>query len=121
MPRGVIFRLFVVRMSRSVCSSSSNWRMCVLMVGWEIKPGAILNEVHSGEHSKFFDIFYRVCITFIVPIVMAFVLAGQMIDFFSTAANSAVVVPACYIIAAVLLVVFWVVAFVGGRKKETVQ
>ena len=52
---------------------------------------------------------------------MAFVLAGQMIDFFSTEANSAVVVPACYIIAAVLLVVFWVVAFVGGRKKETVQ
>lgn len=95
--------------------------LMALMVGWEIKPGAILNEVHSGEHSKFFDIFYRVCITFIVPIVMAFVLAGQMIDFFSTEANSAVVVPACYIIAAVLLVVFWVVAFVGGRKKETVQ
>ena len=27
----------------------------------------------------------------------------------------------CYIISAALLVVFWVVAFVGGRKKETVQ
>ena len=94
--------------------------LMALMVGWEIKPDAILNEVHSGEHSKFFDIFYRVCITFIVPIVMAFVLAGQMIDFFSTSENAATVVPACYIISAALLVIFAVVAYVG-KKKTKVQ
>ena len=91
------------------------------MVGWEIKPDYILGEVHNGEHSKFFDVFFRICITFIVPIVMAFVLAGQMIDFFKSDANAAVVELVCYIISAALLVVFWVVALVGGRKKETVQ
>ena len=95
--------------------------LMALMVGWEIKPDYILGEVHNGEHSKFFDVFFRICITFIVPIVMAFVLAGQMIDFFKCDANAAVVELVCYIISAVLLVVFWVVAFVGGRKKETVQ
>ena len=35
--------------------------------------------------------------------------------------NYAQVELICYIISAALLVVFWVVAFVGGRKKETVQ
>lgn len=95
--------------------------LMALMVGWEIKPDFILGEVHNGEHSKFFDVFYRICVTFIVPIVMAFVLAGQMIDFFKCDANAAVVELVCYIISAALLVVFWVVALVGGRKKETVQ
>ena len=91
-----------------------------LMIGGELKPDYILNEVHNGEHSRFFDIFYKICITVVVPIVMAFVLAGQMIDFFSTSENAATVVPACYIISAALLVIFAVVAYVG-KKKTKVQ
>ena len=91
-----------------------------LMIGGELKPNYILNEVHNGEHSRFFDIFYKICITVVVPIVMAFVLAGQMIDFFSTSENAATVVPACYIISAALLVIFAVVAYVG-KKKTKVQ
>ena len=97
--------------------------LMALMVGWEIKPDYILDEVHNGEHSKFFDVFFRVCVTFVVPVVMAFVLAGQMTGFFAAldGHNYAQVELICYIISAALLVVFWVVAFVGGRKKETVQ
>ena len=91
-----------------------------LMIGGELKPNYILNEVHNGEHSRFFDIFYKICITVVVPIVMAFVLAGQMIDYFSTSENAATVVPACYIISAALLVIFAVVAYVG-KKKTKVQ
>ena len=91
-----------------------------LMIGGELKPNYILNEVHNGEHSRFFDIFYKICITVVVPIVMAFVLAGQMIDFFSTSENAATVVPACYIVSAALLVIFAVVAYVG-KKKTKVQ
>ena len=49
--------------------------------------------------------------------------AGQMTGFFAAldGHNYAQVELICYIISAALLVLFWVVAFVGGRKKTTVQ
>jgi hypothetical protein len=50
-------------------------------------------------------------VKFVVPIVMAFVLAGQMIDFFGGA--SAI----WYIVAFGLLVVFWIFA-AAGKKTE---
>ncbi len=53
-----------------------------IMVGWEIKPGTLLDEVHLGYSGKF-DLFYKICIKFITPVGMLLVLAGQVNDFFA--------------------------------------
>ena len=87
--------------------------LMALMIGWETSPDVVLDEVAHGDPSQAFKVFYKVCVKFVVPIVMAFVLAGQMIDFFG---GSELL---WYIVAAVLLVVFWLVAAIGTHKKET--
>lgn len=79
-----------------------------LMVGWEKGPELLLDEIHNGESSHWFPGFYRFCVRFVSPIVMAFVLAGQINSFFASSAG--------YVIAVVLLVIFWIVAATG--KKE---
>ncbi|MCR5089429.1 MAG: sodium-dependent transporter [Oscillospiraceae bacterium] len=84
--------------------------LMALMIGWEKSPNLVLEEVGHGNHSPAFASFYKVCIRFVVPIVMAFVLAGQMIDFFG---GSQMI---WYIVAFAALVVFWIVAAAG--KKE---
>ena len=87
-----------------------------LMIGWELKPQFMLDEIHSGENSKFFDVFYKVCIMFVVPIVMAFVLAGQLQSFFNKANPNTM-----YIISGVLLVIFWIIAAVGNKAKAAAK
>ena len=82
-----------------------------LMIGWETSPDLVLDEVAHGDPSEGFKKFYRICIKFVVPIVMAFVLAGQMIDFFGGSQ------ALWYIIAFVLLAIFWVIAATGEKKK----
>ena len=84
--------------------------LMALMIGWEISPDVVLEEVGHGNHSAGFAKFYTVCIRFVVPIVMAFVLAGQMIDFFG--GSQAI----WYVVAFALLVLFWVIA--AAKKKE---
>ena len=85
--------------------------LMALMIGWENTPDLVLDEVAHGDPSPGFKAFYRVCVKFVVPVVMAFVLAGQMIDFFGGA--SAI----WYIVAFGLLVVFWIFA-AAGKKTE---
>ena len=52
-----------------------------IMVGWEIKPKALLDEIHSGASSKI-DSFFTFCVKFIVPLGMVLILLGQINDFF---------------------------------------
>lgn len=89
-----------------------------VMVAVELRPKYILEEV-NGDKPGFFSSFYRICITVIAPIIMAFVLAGQMISFITNVdgSNGGTVKMVCYIIAAVILVLGYVYAFIG-RKKE---
>ena len=54
-----------------------------LMVGYEIKPKTVLEEVRLGCRTKI-DAFYNICIRFITPIGMVLVLLGQINDFFGT-------------------------------------
>ncbi|MGI5976890.1 MAG: sodium-dependent transporter [Candidatus Limivicinus sp.] len=85
--------------------------LMALMIGWEIKPQILLDEIHGGREMKGFDFFYKMCIKFIVPVVMAMVLAGQMIDFFPGS-------PAIYYcISGAVLVIAWIYAAVGNREK----
>ena len=85
--------------------------LMALMIGWDASPDVVLDEVAHGDPSKSFQVFYKVCVKFVVPIVMAFVLAGQMIDFFG--GNPVI----WYVVSGALLVIFWIVAAVG--KKST--
>ncbi len=52
-----------------------------LMVGWEIKPKTILDELHVGSSAKI-DTFFSICVKFIVPIGMLLILVGQIDTFF---------------------------------------
>ena len=85
--------------------------LMALLVGWEKSPDLVLDEVAHGDPSEAFKKFYRICIKFIVPIVMAFVLAGQMIDFFG---GSQVI---WYVVAALALVGFWAFAAVKNKSE----
>ncbi len=52
-----------------------------LMVGWEIKPKTLLDEIHVGCGAKI-DGFFTFCIRFIVPLGMILILVGQIDTFF---------------------------------------
>ena len=51
-----------------------------LMVGWEIKPKTLLEEIHIGGTNKI-DGFFTFCIKFVAPLGMLLILAGQLNDF----------------------------------------
>ena len=52
-----------------------------LMVGWEIKPKTLLDEIHQGSAAKI-DGFFSFCMKFIVPLGMLLILVGQVDTFF---------------------------------------
>ena len=52
-----------------------------IMVGWELKPQSLLDELHIGGTDKI-DGFFTFCIKFIVPIGMLMILVGQIDTFF---------------------------------------
>lgn len=51
-----------------------------LMVGYEIKPSVVLDEVHLSSRARI-DGFYKLCVKVITPIGMVLVLLGQLNDF----------------------------------------
>jgi NSS family neurotransmitter:Na+ symporter len=52
-----------------------------IMVGWEIKPRTLLDEINGGKKGKI-DLFFSICMKFIVPLGMLLVLVGQIDTFF---------------------------------------
>ena len=86
--------------------------LMALMIGWERSPKLVMDEVGHGSNSSFFAKFYTVCIRYVVPLVMAFVLAGQMIGFFGGPA------ALWYVVAFGLLAVFLFYTFSGREKQE---
>ncbi len=85
--------------------------LMAIMIGGEIGTKFILDEVHTGAGSKG-DAFYKLCITYIVPIVMAFVFAGQMKGFFANLSATA-----SYIIAFGICAIFAVYTYIIKKKK----
>ena len=85
--------------------------LMALMIGWEVGPDLVLDEVAHGDPSEGFKKFFRFCVKFVVPIVMAFVLAGQMIDFFG--GNQMI----WYAVSVIALVVFWIIAGTGKKAE----
>ena len=88
-----------------------------LMIGLELKPKFILDEI--GSVGGFFRKFYSFCITIVCPLVMALVTAGQFIDFFVGADDGPNAQLICYGVTAVLLVVFAIVAAVKSKQKAS--
>ena len=84
--------------------------LMALMIGWELDPSVVLDEVAHGDKSEGFKKFYSICVKFIVPVVMAFVLAGSLKG---NCGGSAIM---WYIIAGIVLVGFWIFAAVGKKK-----
>jgi NSS family neurotransmitter:Na+ symporter len=84
-----------------------------IMIGWEIQPKYILDEVHHGESAGWFNTFYTICVKFIVPLVMAFILAGSMIDFFGSSFE-----VLAYVISGVIVVVALVFALKGAKEYK---
>ena len=72
--------------------------LMALMIGGEIGPKVMLDEIHNGEHSPFFSRFYRFCVIYIVPAVMCLVLAGQLTGFFGNQIVSYIISAVCFII-----------------------
>ena len=92
-----------------------------IMVAMELKPKYILDEV-NGNKPGFFSTFYKICITVVAPLVMAFVLAGQMIGFFTNVdgSNGSTVTLVCYGVSIVILVLGYVYAAIGNKEKASV-
>ena len=84
--------------------------LMALMIGWEIGPELTLDEVAHGDPSEGFKKFFTFCVRYVVPIVMAFVLSGMLAGCFGGYQT------VMYIVSAVILVVFWVVAAMGKKK-----
>jgi len=53
-----------------------------IMVGWEIKPKTLLDEIQIGSKAKIAG-FFSICMKFIVPLGMILVLVGQIDTFFA--------------------------------------
>lgn len=93
--------------------------LMALMIGGELGPKYMLDEIKLGGGSgRGFDIFYKLCITVVSPIVMAFIFAGQLIDFFVSAETASFGKPLCYAISGALLVIFAIVAYLPKKKAE---
>lgn len=90
--------------------------LMALMIGWELNPKDTLAEIDpKGGKFKYY---YYACIKVIVPIAMAFILAGQIITFLDNGSNTADVTLAAYLISLALLVIFFVVAVIGRQKDK---
>ena len=72
--------------------------LMALMIGGEVGPDFMLDEIHNGEHSPFFSKFYRFCVTYVVPGIMCLVLAGQLTDFFGNQVVSYIIAAVCFIL-----------------------
>ena len=56
--------------------------MC-LMIGWEIGPDVVKNEVEASGHSMSGYGFFKACVKYITPLIMILVLYGQFKEFFA--------------------------------------
>ena len=56
-----------------------------IVVGWFISPKLIRDEVELGDHKMSSGLygFFNICIRFIAPLGMAFILYGQLMQFFT--------------------------------------
>ena len=86
-----------------------------IMVRWEIGSKTVLEEIHQGNSVKWVDGFLTFCLMFVVPLAMAFILGGQIGDYFSTSERSMYGVG--YGVGAFVVVAAWLAAFTSPKRK----
>ncbi len=89
-----------------------------VMVGWEIRPKSLLEEIHHGNSSKWINAFFSASMMVVVPAVMAFILAGQMGDYFTTDPESKTVYYIGYAICGVILALAWIAAITSPQRRD---
>ena len=82
-----------------------------IMIGWEIQPKSMLDEIHSGAGSGI-DGFFSICMKIIAPLGMVLILSGQISDFFGKDARIV-----GYIIGIVVYVIGVAVAVTSPMRK----
>jgi len=97
--------------------------LMALMVGWELKPKFVLDEIAiGGPKGGLIAKFYTIAIKFVAPAGMVLVFAGQIYDFFvdpaATDAVKAQTQAIAYGISIAVLVLGFVTAFLSGKSKK---
>lgn len=90
-----------------------------IMVGWELRPKNLLDEIHRGNSAKWIGGFFSLCMMVVVPLAMAFILAGQIGDYFTTDPTSKTVYYIGYAICGAILVIAWAVAITSPQRKKS--
>lgn len=86
-----------------------------VMIGWEIQPKSMLDELHSGCGTGV-DGFFSFCLKIIVPLGMLLVLSGQIASFFGKGATSI-----GYVIGVIVLIIALIAAFTSPKRKEALR
>ena len=92
-----------------------------IMIGWEIGTKPITDEIHHGaEQIHWLNKFMQICLMFVVPIAMAFILGGQIGDFFTMdpEKQGQTVYYIGYGIGAAILIIFWAIAVTSPKRKN---
>ena len=95
--------------------------MMSIMIGWEIGTKPITDEIHHGaEQIHWLNKFMQLCLMFVVPVAMAFILGGQIGDFFTMDAEKQgqTVYYIGYAIGALILAGSWAAAVTSPKRKN---
>ena len=93
--------------------------LMAVMVAFELHPSYTLQEI-NGNKPGFFSKYYKFCIFVAVPVIMIFVLAGQILSFFANVdgSNAAAVELIGYGVGVVVLLLGIVYALAGKKKAK---
>ena len=95
--------------------------MMSIMIGWEVGVKPITDEIHHGaEQIHWLNMFLKICLMFIVPVAMAFILGGQIGDFFTSdpETQGQAFYYLGYAVGAAILVVSLLAAITSPKRKE---
>ena len=97
--------------------------LMALMVGWELKPKFVLDEIAiGGPKGGMIAKFYTIAIKFVAPAGMVLVFAGQIFDFFVDPAATddvkARTQMIAYAISIAVLVLGFALAYFSGKNKK---
>ena len=92
-----------------------------IMIGWEIGSKTVLEEVHKSSSVKWINGFLTFCLMVVVPLAMAFILGGQIGDYFTTdpETQGQTVYYIGYGIGAVIVVLAWIAAYTSPKRKAS--
>lgn len=86
-----------------------------VMVGWELGPKSMLDEIHSGCGNGI-DGFFSICMKVLAPLGMVLVLSGQIGSFFGERAGNI-----GYVIGIIVFVIGFAAAYTSPKRKAALK